>query len=142
MTSEMPLSEALSKSHTGAPPASVPKSPVLSLKTNVAAAHPSHVLSAAAARTGGGGGGGQSSQQENQSPYLGPTAKDGTGASAGVWSATDGMRDLALSANEPRYFPGVVTRGHRKDTKRQDSMHESDGGEKKGRGRGGSEVKE
>jgi AMP deaminase len=53
----------------------------------------------------------------------------------GVWSAAaDGMRDLHLSANEPRYFPGVVTRGHRKGSKRQDSVHESDeGGGKKDR---------
>ncbi|OIW34791.1 AMP deaminase [Coniochaeta ligniaria NRRL 30616] len=146
MTSEMPLSEALSTSHTGAPPsaaAAVPKSPALSLKTNMAAAHPSHV-SLAAARTGG-----QSSQADTNSPYLGPaaasggTAKDGAAGAgaAGVFGATDGMRDLALSANEPRYFPGVVTRGHRKDSKRQDSVHESDeGGGKKGRGRAVSEV--
>jgi AMP deaminase len=140
MTSEMPLSEALSKSHTGAPQSAVPKSPALSLKTNMAAAHPSHVSLAAAARTG------QSSQVDTNSPYLGPAgqAVNGTGAAAkdgSVWTATDGLRDLALSANEPRYFPGVVTRGHRKDSKRQDSVHESDEGSgRKGRARAVSEV--
>lgn len=143
MTSEMPLSEALSKSHTGAPQsAAVPKSPALSLKTNTVAAHPSHVslaAAAAAARTA------HSSQVDTSSPYLGPAVANGGAAAAkdgaGVFGATDGMRDLALSANEPRYFPGVVTRGHRKDSKRQDSVHESDEGSgKKGRARAVSEV--
>jgi AMP deaminase len=146
LTSEMPLSEALSKSHTGF----APKSPALSLKTNnVATAHPSHI-SLQAARTGGAGGGQSGSQQQQQqqdtaSPYLGPAGQTNGAAPAaadGVWTATEGLRELALSANEPRYFPGVVTRGHRRDSKRQDSVHESDAGEKKGRARGGSEVKE
>lgn len=123
MTSEMPLSEALSKSHTGTapaqPPASVPRSPALSLKTNAA------TLASTARPT----------QSDTNSPYLGPAGQ------AGANGVTDGMRDLALSANEPRYFPGVVTRGHRKDSKRQDSVHEGDEAGKKGRGRGGS-VKE
>ena len=140
MTSEMPLSEALSKSHTGAAPSSsVPKSPALSLKTtNVAVA---------ASRPGGGSGGQQQQQQQqqdtHQSPYLGPAAA-AAASQAANGAPAGGMRDPALSADEPRYFPGVVTRGHRKDSgKRQDSMHESDGGgERKGRGRGGSEVKE
>ncbi|KAB5580419.1 hypothetical protein GE09DRAFT_1212871 [Coniochaeta sp. 2T2.1] len=138
LEAEMPLSEALSKSHTGAGagPSAIPpfiptsapitssashlppRSPALSLKTNL----PSHLPKVA----------GQS-QQDTSSPYLGPAAVGVNGSSGkdgGVFGATDGMRDLALSANEPRYFPGVVTRKHRRDTgggKRQDSVHESDG---------------
>lgn len=151
MTSEMPLSEALSKSHTGAPQSAAanvpPKSPALSLKThNIAAAHASHAsLAAVAARAGTGGGQSPQVVADSNSPYLGPASGGGQGVAGavvaaaqdgagGVFGATDGMRDLALSANEPRYFPGVVTRGHRKDSKRQDSVHESDDG-KKGSGR-------
>jgi len=33
---------------------------------------------------------------------------------------------MHLVGDEPRYFPGVVTRSQRKNSKRQDSMHESD----------------
>ncbi|KAL1873827.1 hypothetical protein VTK73DRAFT_711 [Phialemonium thermophilum] len=49
----------------------------------------------------------------------------------------DGIRDLHLDGSEPRYFPGVVTRGQRKNSKRQDSMHESDDASSSAGRRGG-----
>src|SRR5438045_1625405 len=40
----------------------------------------------------------------------------------------DGMRDLHLSGAEPRYFPGVVSRNHRRDSlaKERNSFSEKD----------------
>ncbi|KAM7184164.1 hypothetical protein V8F20_012336 [Naviculisporaceae sp. PSN 640] len=41
-------------------------------------------------------------------------------------TATDPIRDVHLWGQEPRYFPGVVTRSQRKNSTRQSSVHESD----------------
>jgi AMP deaminase len=52
----------------------------------------------------------------------GVTLRDGTGS----WSSADGVRDVHLDGHEPRYFPGVVSRGQRKNSKRWDSAPDGD----------------
>lgn len=116
ITSETSLSEVLANEHPVQQQgqATNPKSPsALSIKTNLAQAHPSHISLASK---------GKGSQVDLNSPYLGPQAKG----------------DVHLSADQPRYFPGVVTRGQRKNSKRQDSVHE--GVVVKGRVGGGDQV--
>lgn len=57
------------------------------------------------------------------SPIAGPLAGEG---STSRHPPTDAMRDLHLWGQEPRYFPGVVTRSQRRNSTRQSSTHESD----------------
>jgi AMP deaminase len=99
---ETSLSEVLAREQQPAAAQPQPQD-VLSNKTNIPAAgnitaHPSHVSLASKGK-------GSSSQVDMNSPYLGP-------------------QDAHLSADQPRYFPGVVTRGQRKNSKRQDSVRE------------------
>jgi len=57
------------------------------------------------------------------SPIAGPLAGEGSNMRH---PPTDAMRDMHLWGQEPRYFPGVVTRSQRRNSTRQSSMHESD----------------
>lgn len=61
----------------------------------------------------------------------------GGGDVAGARTPLDVTRDPHLDATEPRYFPGVITRSQRRNSKRQDSMHESDEGSGRKGGGGG-----
>jgi AMP deaminase len=103
ITSETSLSEVLAKEQQSTAAQPQPQD-VLANKTNIPAAgggitaHPSHLSLASKGK-------GSSSQVDMNSPYLGP-------------------QDTHLSADQPRYFPGVVTRGQRKNSKRQDSVRE------------------
>lgn len=104
ITSERSLSDVLAKGQQST--ASQPQQQaqdVLSNKTNMPTggtitAHSSHLSLASKGK-------GSGSQIDMNSPYLGP-------------------QDTHLSADQPRYFPGVVTRGQRKNSKRQDSVRE------------------
>ncbi|KAK3394050.1 hypothetical protein B0H63DRAFT_459817 [Podospora didyma] len=51
---------------------------------------------------------------------LAPSSADRD--ATGNWAPADAI----LSGNEPRYFPGVVSRNQRKNSTRQSSMHETD----------------
>jgi AMP deaminase len=51
------------------------------------------------------------------SPVLGP---------AGSGIATPGTADLHLSGQEPRYYPGMVSRSQGRGSMRRESGHESD----------------
>lgn len=82
-------------------------------------------------------------QVDSGSPYMAPlTLSSSTsqifGSSLGsspMATAADGIRDLHLAGDAPRYFPGVVSRGQRRNSVRQGSMHESDKPRKDGLGR-------
>jgi len=74
------------------------------------------------------------------SPYTGPNSAGSSQLVASSVLASplatakdapwpgDGSRDPHLSGTGPRYFPGVVTRGQRRNSVRQGSAHESDEG--------------
>ncbi|KAH8893714.1 AMP deaminase [Thozetella sp. PMI_491] len=112
------------------------RSPAASLKTNGTTANAevksSLVGNASSARTPA-----TAPQLESSSPYIAPLSLSGstsqlygmaaTGLTASpIMTASDGIRDLHLSGDAPRYFPGVVTRSQRRNSTRQGSMHETD----------------
>ncbi|KAK0717047.1 hypothetical protein B0T26DRAFT_277263 [Lasiosphaeria miniovina] len=124
----------------------VPKSPALSSKNNtpsgltIESKHPSQVSASSNLHTSSTSR--TSHQVDTGSPYMSamsqpqifsnPVVASPLGASAsdreasGNWSPVEATREPHLSGNEPRYFPGVVSRGPRRNSTRQSSMHESD----------------
>ena len=124
-----------------------PRSPTLSLKTNATVPitldakysnHGSVSSTHAASRTPA-----SAPQVESGSPYIAPLTLSGStsqifGSSLNgspMATTADGIRDLHLAGDAPRYFPGVVSRGQRRNSVRQGSMHESDKPRKDGLGR-------
>lgn len=77
---------------------------------------------------------GSSSHPGNQSPLMHPSSNAITSPNTGIrerdtsssWPV-EGFADLHLSGSEPRIFPGVVSRGQRRDSIRQSSISETDG---------------
>ncbi|KAK0730770.1 hypothetical protein B0H67DRAFT_527882 [Lasiosphaeris hirsuta] len=115
-----------------------PRSPALSTKTNIATAAEQmqqQYTSKSAIDTSGSPhmGASMSQSQIFSSPVLASPLTSGppgatpttTGGMSSVADAA-GMREPHLSGHEPRYFPGVVSRGQRKGSTRQSSMHEGD----------------
>ena len=127
--------------------ADAPQSPTLSSKTNATvpitldAKYPNHGSvgsTHAAARTPA-----TAPQVDSGSPYMAPlTLSSSTSqvfgsplSSSPMATTADGIRDLHLAGDAPRYFPGVVSRGQRRNSTRQGSMHEGDKLRKDGLGR-------
>ncbi|KAM7184370.1 hypothetical protein V8F33_013013 [Rhypophila sp. PSN 637] len=111
---------------------SMPGSAVLSAASPPAANRRSHISLPAAALAGSG----QPPQVDTSagSGLVSITAGPGTQAemfqspviASPIMGSSDPIRDVHLWGQEPRYFPGVVTRSQRKNSTRQSSMHESD----------------
>ncbi len=72
-------------------------------------------------------GGSMSQSQILTSPMLASPLTAGalSGPGSGPGNG-ESMREPHLSGHEPRYFPGIVTRGQRKGSTRQNSQHEND----------------
>lgn len=121
-----------------------PKSPALSLKTATAGAAGAGAGSIAQAQKDPSfaslSQAMSASQVDTSSPHMGPNSGSLAGSqvfSASPLTTSDSMRDLHLSASEPRYFPGVISRRQRTGSMRQGSMHESDENASRSGKRGG-----
>lgn len=122
----------VSEANGGTLPQIDPRSPALSSKTNTGggmvadARQLSHVSLPAAAAAAAQG----ASIIKNAAPVdLGsPSVSTITSPPPQVFSSSVASSPIIehLSGHEPRYFPGVVSRSRRKDSTRQNSIHEGD----------------
>lgn len=125
-------------------PQTVPRSPALSSRTNTAAAaaaseskqhtfapltaspsQASHMAKSGQIDTGSPSVNAISASQSQvfSSPVVAsPLGASGSDSASGAWTPSE----QHISGHEPRYFPGVVSRNRRRDSTRQNSMHEND----------------
>lgn len=112
-------------------PASVPGSVPLMAASPPAVNHRSHISLPSAAIAGAGqlpqvDTSGSGLMSMTTSPGLQAEMFQSPAIASPLVASTDPIRDAHLWGQEPRYFPGVVTRSQRKNSTRQSSMHESD----------------